>query len=148
VLPKVNEKFVQTGKVELVFLDLPLQRHPQAVQAAEAAACAGDQKKFWEMHDLLFAHQRDLAPAQLSGYAETLGLDGATFQKCLSSGRHVAGLRSSVRVAHSLDISGTPAYVLARRISGGDKVQVLEIIHGVRPYEELEKKLDTLLASK
>lgn len=148
VLPKVDEKFVHTGKVELIFLDLPLQMHPQALQAAEAAACAGDQKKFWEMHDLLYAHQHDLAPAQLPGYAETLGLDVPAFQKCLSSGRHVPGIRSNVRVAHSLDISGTPAYLLARRIPGGDKVQVVDIIHGLPPYEELEKKLDALLASK
>ena len=148
LLPQVDKDFVQTGKVELIFLDLPLQMHPQALQAAEAAACAGDQKKFWEMHHLLFTHQHDLASAQLPGYAETLGLDVPDFQKCLSSARHGAEIRSSVRVAHSLDISGTPAYVLARRIPGGDKVQVLEIIHGLPPYEELGKKLNALLASK
>ena len=53
-----------------------------------------------------------------------------------------------MRVAHSLDISGTPAYVLARRIPGGDKVKILDILHGLPPYEELEKKLNGLVASK
>jgi protein-disulfide isomerase len=148
VLPQIHENFVHTGKVELVYLNLPLPMHSQAFKAAEAAACAGDQKKFWEMHDVLFENQRALAPDQLQGYAEKLGLDVATFQKCLASGRHDAEIRSSVRVAHSLGIRGTPAYVLARRIAGGDKVLILEIVHGLLPYEELEKKLNAFLASK
>lgn len=147
MLPQVEEKFVHTGKVELVFLDLPLQMHQNAFNAAEAAACAGDQKKFWEMHHLLFENQRALAPDQLPGYAEKLGLDVPAFQKCLSSGRHEGEIRNSVRLAHSLGIAGTPAYVLARRIKG-DKVEVLDIVHGLQPYEDLEKKINTLLASK
>jgi len=147
VLPQIEEKLVHTGKVELVFLDLPLQMHPQAFKAAEAAACAGDQKKFWEMHHLLFANQHALTEDRLPGYAEQLGLDVPAFQKCLSSGRHEGEIRDSIRLAHSLGISGTPAYVLARRIKG-DKVEVLDIVHGVRPYEELEKKINALPASK
>jgi hypothetical protein len=113
-----------------------------------AAACAGDQKKFWEMPNLLFIHQHELASEQLSGYAQTIELDLPAFQKCLSSGRHEGEIRGSIRLANSLGITGTPAYVLARRIPGGDKVEVLEIVHGVRPYEELEKKINALLASK
>lgn len=148
MLPRIDEKFIETGKVELIFLDLPLQMHSQAFKAAEAAACAGDQKKFWEMHNLLFIHQHELAPEQLSGYAQTIELDLPAFQKCLSSRRHEGDIRSSIRLANSLGINGTPAYVLARRIPGGDKVQVLDIVHGVRPYEELEKKINDLLASK
>jgi protein-disulfide isomerase len=146
VLPQIDEKFIDTGKVELVFLNLPLQMHPHAFKAAEAAACAGDQKKFWEMHDLLFNHQRELAPDQLSGYAQTLELDIPAFQKCLSSGRHEGEIRDSVRLAHSLGITGTPTYVLARRIKG-DKVEVLDIVHGAQS-EDLEKKINALLASK
>ncbi|HEY4575802.1 MAG TPA: DsbA family protein, partial [Thermoanaerobaculia bacterium] len=115
-------------------------------KAAEAAACAGDQKKFWEMHDLLFNHQRELAPDQLSGYAQTLELDIPAFQKCLSSGRHEGEIRDSVRLAHSLGITGTPTYVLARRIKD-DKVEVLDIVHGAQS-EDLEKKINALLASK
>jgi len=147
VLPQVQEKLVHTGKVELVFLDLPLQMHPQAFKAAEAAACAGDQKKFWEMHHLLFANQRALAEDRLPGYAEKLGLDVPAFQKCLSGGRHEGEIRDNIRLAHSLGISGTPTYVLARRIKG-DKVQVLDIVHGMLPYDELEKKINALPASQ
>ena len=148
VLPQVSEKFVHTGKVELIYLDLPLQMHSQAFKAAEAAACAGDQKKFWDMHDLLFANQQNLAAAQLPRYAEELGLDLPVFQQCLFTGRHAAGIRKNIRVAQSLGITGTPAYLLGRRIPGGDKVQILDIVKGLPPYEELEKRLNALLASK
>ena len=146
MLPQVDEKFIATGKVELVFLDLPLQMHPYAFKAAEAAACAGDQKKFWEMYHLLFENQGALAPDQLPGYAEKLGLDVPAFQKCLSSGRHEGDIRNRVRLAYSLGITGTPTYVLARRAKG-DKVEVLDIVHGGQS-EELEAKIGALLASK
>jgi protein-disulfide isomerase len=146
VLPQVIERFVRTGKVELIYLDLPLQMHPHAFKAAEAAACAGDQKKFWDMHHLLFENQQALASDQLPGYAEKLGLDVAAFQKCLSRGRHVAGIRDEIRIAHGLGISGTPAYLLGRRLPGSDKVQILDIVRGLIPSEELEQKLNALLA--
>src|SRR5690349_8749750 len=72
VLPRIYEKYVDPGKVELVFIDFPLEMHPHAFQAARAAACAGDQSQFWEMHHLLFANQRELAADRLSAYAAEL----------------------------------------------------------------------------
>ena len=149
MLPQVQANFVHTGKVELIFFDLPLQMHPHAFRAAEAAACAGDQGKFWEMHEVLFANQQALAPEQLPGYAEQAGLDVAAFQKCFAGGRHSPKIRDEIRIAHTLlGITGTPAYLLGRRIPGGDKVEVLEIVHSLLPYEDLEKKLNALLASE
>jgi len=148
VLTQVYEKFVRTGKVELIFLDLPLPMHQNAFKAAEAAACAGDQNMFWEMHHQLFANQGALAPEQLSGYAGELGLDVAAFQKCLSSGKQAPGIREDMRVAKNLGITGTPAYLLGRRLPGGDKVQILDMAKGLPPYEVLEQKINALLALK
>jgi protein-disulfide isomerase len=146
VLPQVYERFVRSGKVELIYLDLPLRMHPYAFRAAEAAACAGDQSMFWDMHHQLFANQQALAPDRLPAYAEELALDVAAFQKCLSSGRHAGGIREDIRLAQSLGISGTPAYLLGRRLPGSDKVEVLEIVKGLPTYEALEEKLEALLA--
>ena len=56
VLPQVGQNFIHTGKVELIFLDLPLQMHPFAFKAAQAASCAGDQGKFWDMYYELFGN--------------------------------------------------------------------------------------------
>ena len=145
MLPQVYEKFVRTGKIELIFLDLPLPMHPHAFKAAEAAACAGEQKMFWDMHHVLFANQQALAPDRLPGYAKELGLDVAAFQKCLSGGKQGAAIREDVRTLTILGINGTPRYLLGRRIPDSDKVEVLEIVKGV-PYEELERKLNALLA--
>lgn len=146
MLPQVYERFVRTGKVELIALDLPLQMHPHAFKAAEAAACAGDQSKFWEMHHQLFADQRALGPGQLPTHAEEIGLDVAAFQKCLASGRHAGGIREDIRLANSLGVTGTPAFLLGRRIPGTDKVQLEEIVKGLPPYEVIEEKLNALLA--
>jgi protein-disulfide isomerase len=147
VLPKVVEKYVRPGQVELVFLDLPLQMHPDALKAAEAAACANDQGKFWEMHNLLFANQRALGVDSLPGYAEKAGLDVAAFSKCLASGKKQGGIREDVRTVGFLDIHSTPTLLLGRRVAGGDKVEVLETLHGPT-YEELAAKVDSLLAAK
>jgi protein-disulfide isomerase len=146
LLPQVNEKFVRTGKVELVFVDLPLEMHPHAFKAAEAAACAGEQKKFWDMHDVLFANQRALAPEQLPGYAEKLGLDAAAFQKCLADGTQAAGVREDMSAASALGIASTPSFLLGRRIPESDRLEILEVIKGLPPYEYLEGRLNALLA--
>ncbi|HKI06571.1 MAG TPA: thioredoxin domain-containing protein [Thermoanaerobaculia bacterium] len=146
VLPKIDEKFVSTGKVELIFLDLPLQMHPHAFKAAEAAACAGEQQMFWDMYAQLFGHQGALAPDKLSGYAEEIGLDIPAFQKCLSSGKHAGAIKEDMRTANNLGITGTPAFLLGSRLPGSDKVQVFEIVKGAVPYEDLEKKINALLS--
>jgi protein-disulfide isomerase len=148
VVAKLHENYVKTGKLELIFLDLPLEMHPHAFKAAEAASCAGDQKKFWEMHDLLFANQKALAPEQLPTYAKDLGLDVAVFEQCLSSGQHAEAIREDMKVAESLRISGTPAYLLGRRIPGGDKVEILYSMKGLPPYEFVENKINEHLTAK
>ena len=148
MLTQVYDKFFRTGKVELIFLDMPLPMHPDAARAAAAAACAGDQNKFWEMHHELFAHQQALGQEQLAGYAGELGLDAAAFQKCLADGKKVPGIREDMRTVQNLGITGTPAYLLGRRLPGGDKVQILDMVKGLPPYEALEKKINDLLTSK
>ena len=74
-------------KVRLVFRHFPLSFHQDAPKAAEAAACANDQKKFWEYHDKLFANQGALEVDDLKKHAADLGLDTARFNECLDSGK-------------------------------------------------------------
>jgi protein-disulfide isomerase len=148
LIPKVQENFVRTGKVELIFVDLPLDMHPHAFKAAEAAACAGEQKKFWEMHDRLFANQAELAPEKLPGHAEKLGLDVAAFTQCLASGSEAAGIEEDLRAAQALSLSSTPSYLIGRRLPGGDKVEVFQAIRGLPPYEYLEGRLNGYLAAE
>ena len=91
VLPEIKREYVDTGKVRYVFVDFPLEQlHPHARKAAEAAYCAGEQGRYWEMHDALFTNQQALELPQLGGHARNLGLDATAFESCLFSGRHAA----------------------------------------------------------
>src|SRR5262249_32269699 len=82
-LKKLKERYA--GKVRLVFRDF--QFHKDAPKAAEAAACAGEQGRFWEMSEKLFANPTRLQAADLRRYASELGLEAASFNPCLDSGR-------------------------------------------------------------
>lgn len=147
MLPRVYQQYVTAGKVELIFLDLPLEMHPNAFQAAEAAHCAGEQEMFWDMHHYLFAYQTALARQDLERYASELGLELEPFVECLDSGRYAAAIREDIEVARKLGVKGTPAYVLGRRVPETDEVEVLEVIGGLPPYEYVEEKINGLLAS-
>ena len=86
-----------------------LDFHKNAQKAAEAAHCAGEQGKFWEMHDRLFANQQNIAAADLPKHAEALQLDTSLFQKCLDSGRYAADIKKDIDVASSAGIVNSGA---------------------------------------
>ena len=79
----LTEEFVQPGLIQHAFLDFPLDIHPLAFKAAEAAECAARQGKFWEMHESLFANPKALAPSDLADAARTIGLNETEFVECL-----------------------------------------------------------------
>jgi len=115
-LSALKKHYVDTGKVRYVFRDFPLdQMHPQARKAAEAAHCAGEQGKYWEMHEVLFQNQRALAPPQLAEHARTVGVDGSKFDECLSSGRHAARVERGLAEGAAVGVQGTPTFVVGRR---------------------------------
>ena len=146
MLPRLHESYVKTGKVELIFLDFPLSMHNRAFQAAEAAQCAGDQEKFWEMHHELFGREFGaLGAEKLVERAENLHLDLAAFEECLESGRHAAGIREDIRQVRRARVTGTPAFLLGRRIPETDKVRIDQVIRGAIPFDDLAKVIDTLL---
>jgi protein-disulfide isomerase len=107
-LKDVLEKY--KGRVRLVFQDFPLSIHKDAPKAAEAAACAGDQGKFWEMHDQLFQNQDKLTVPDLKRHATSLGLDAQSFSTCLDSSRHAADWKRTMALGQGYGVSGTPAF--------------------------------------
>jgi protein-disulfide isomerase len=106
-------------RVRLVFRHYPLARHKDAAKAAEAAECAGDQEKFWPMHDRLFANQGRLGVADLKAHARAIGLDGRAFDACLDSGRHAARWRKDLADAESYGTPGTPLFFVNGRLVSG-----------------------------
>ena len=99
-----------------VWRHLPLTDvHPHAQLAAEASEAAGAQGKFWEMHDLLLAHQEDLTPHDLVGYAEQLGLDADRFHDELAHHKHAPRVACDVESADLSNVSGTPTFFVNGR---------------------------------
>jgi protein-disulfide isomerase len=134
----VSQVLKQYGdKVRLVYRDFPLPFHPNAQKAAEAAQCAGDQGKYWEMHEKLFANQKDLKPEALKGYAKELNLDPAKFEKCLDGGAKAAVVDANRKAGEKVGVTGTPAFF----INGYQ-------LTGAQPFEEFKTIIDAELASK
>lgn len=118
---RVHERFkadyIDTGKARLVFFELPLAQHANAMPAAQAARCAGDQGKYWGMHDLLFAHQsswsveRDPA-TRFKGFAEQLELNQRRFDRCLSTEQRKEEVEASRSIAQQLRVASTPTVLV------------------------------------
>jgi protein-disulfide isomerase len=125
------DRVVQTygDKVKIVFKDFPLPNHPEAPKASEAAHCAGEQGKYWEMHDRLFANQQALQVAQLKQYATALAVDITAFNECLDSGKHANRVAENMRAGEALGVSSTPTlYVNGRPVVGAQPFEMFKAI--------------------
>ena len=125
------------NQVRLVFRHFPLDFHAQAPKASEAALCAQDQNKFWEMHDKLFANQKALEVPALKGYAKELGLDTGKFDKCLDSGEKAATVQADMADGKKVGVNGTPAFF----ING-------ILLSGAQPFDEFKSVIDSELQAK
>jgi predicted DsbA family dithiol-disulfide isomerase len=130
-LQRIHERFPRD--VVLVFRSYPLDIHPRAFPAAEAAECAAEQGKFWEYHDKLFAEGEDLSDARLMAIATAVGLDTTRFAECLKSGRMKSRVEASRREANSHGLEGVPALF----INGRHVEQGLDYEHLVQRIEKL-----------
>jgi protein-disulfide isomerase len=147
-LPQVETDYIKTGKVKYVFSDLPLESlHPYAFKAAEATNCAGEQGKFWEMHDRLYANQSALKPSDLPQHAQALELDMAKFQQCLDTGKHASSIRKDMAAAGKAGVTGTPTFLVGVQEANSPKVKFLKVFFGAVPYATFKDALDTALSS-
>ncbi len=144
-LPQLEAEYIATGKLRYVFRNFPLESiHKKAFKAHEAALCAGDQGKFWEMHDALFANPRALAPADLTAHAAAVGLDSARFESCLAQGTHADKVRRDLADGKRAGVTGTPAFFLGTTTPDG-AFKPLRFIKGARPYPGFKQEIDELL---
>jgi len=134
-LDEVKEKY--GDKVTIVYRHFPLPMHDRAHRAAEASECANEQGKFWEYHDALFANQRAMTEEDLSGYAQTSGLDLSKFGECLSSGRHAETVDQDMKEGADAGMSGTPGFFINGIFLGG-----------AMPIEKFTEVIDAELARK
>lgn len=130
-------------------MDFPLETiHANAFKAAEAARCAHEQGKFWEMHDRLFANQQALAPDKLSQHAQAIGLDVSKFQLCLDNGKYAAEIRKNLTEGQQAGVTGTPGFFLGMTDPNSQTVKALRALSGAQPYARFKEAIDSLLSSQ
>ncbi len=134
-LSQIRKDYIDTGKVKLIYRDFPLNFHPEAQKAAEAAGCAEEQGKFWEYHDKIFQNQAALGVASEKQWAKDLGLDTAKFNQCLDSGSRNSEISKDLSDGQNAGISGTPTFFI-----NGQKVV------GAQPYSVFQQIIDAELA--
>ncbi|HXV37230.1 MAG TPA: thioredoxin domain-containing protein [Myxococcota bacterium] len=137
VVPTIEEVLAKyPEQVRFVYRNLPLNHiHPRAQPAAEAAACANLQGKFWGYHDLIFANTRALADADLERYASQLELDLSAFRKCVKDRETQALVEADLAAAEAHRISGTPSFL----VNGIP-------LHGAQSLEAFSKVIDAEIA--
>lgn len=145
--PQLQRELVDTGHLEYVFRHFPLESiHPLAFKAAEAAECAAEQGKFWQMHDRLFSNQHALAQPDLLGHARALGLNKSKFAKCLD-GAMTTKLKDDQLEGTRLGVKATPTFMIGRVTPDG-KIKLTRKISGVASYATLKDAIQDLLRSR
>jgi len=146
-LPLLLEEYIDTGKVNLVYRDFPIQSiHPNALPAAVAAECANEQGKYWEYHDTLFEKQNswnrldsNTVISTFSQYATDVGLEQQQFDSCLGSGKYLEEVQGDLRDGRDYDITGTPGFFI-----GNDEIGFVKI-NGAQPFESFQRIIDAQL---
>ena len=114
-MPTIREQLINTGKVRWRYRDFPLPTHQYSRYAAHTAHCAGEQGKFWDMHDQLFYHhqwaQTGKDPSGLfRDFAKAIGLDVARYDACMTAGRYASRIEFSREEGDSRLVNGTPTF--------------------------------------
>jgi len=124
-------------QVKIVYKDYPLPIHSNAPKAAEASRCAGEQDKYWEYHDVLFANHSALEVPNLKKFATDLKLDTAKFDTCLDSGKYADEIAKDMAEGSRVGVSGTPAFFINGRL-----------LSGAQPFSAFQEAIDDALAAK
>ena len=140
-LPQIDQEYIKTGKVKLVYKDFPLNAiHPQAQKAAESANCALEQNKYWEYHDALFRRGsewsgNDKAVDVFKSIAKDLKLDTKKFDSCLDTSKYAAEISKDTAEGSAAGVTGTPAFF----ING-------QLVSGAQPFTNFKTIIDAELA--
>jgi len=140
-LPQIKKDYIDTGKARLVYRDFPLGFHPGAIPAAQAANCANEQGKYWEMHDKIFSEQAKKGTAtiqfsnsELKLWAKQLGLKTPEFNSCFDSNKYSEEIAKDTTDGTAAGVTGTPTFY----ING------VEIV-GAQPYSVFKAAIEKAL---
>jgi len=143
---EIRNKFVR--QVRFVFRQFPLNFHTQAHLAAEAALAAHAQGKFWELHDLLFTHQKALERKDIEGYAASAGLNMDAFRKSLDDNSFNLAVTEDIDIGNQVHVQGTPTmFINGKRVTNpSDTPAVLNAIHEALILEFSRRKSNQALS--
>ncbi len=141
---ELKRAYIETGKVRFLARDLPLEFHANAQRAAEAARCAGDQGKYWEMRQALFGGG-ELSREAILKNAQSLDLDQAGFTACLDAEKHKSEIQADLAESARLRITGTPTFVVGR--SGKDVLEGVKI-NGALPLAAFDAAIARALGAE
>jgi protein-disulfide isomerase len=134
--------------VKYVVREFPLESiHKNAFKASEAAQCAGEQGKYFEMHDRLFANQQMLGADKLPDHASAIGLDAAKFKACLDGGKFAAQVRKDMAEGQKAGTTGTPTFFLGLTDPKDPKtIKATRVLKGAQGYSAFQAAIDELLS--
>ena len=135
--PLIYKEYIETGKLKLVFKDFPLNFHPNAQKAAEAARCVREQKGdegYFKMHDKLLENQQSLNLENYKKWAKEIGADEEKFDTCLTSGKFASAVQDDLDYGQKVGVQGTPAFF----VNG-------KFIEGAQPYSVFKQAINAEL---
>ena len=141
--PSITRDYIDTGKVNLVFVDLAFLGN-DSPKAAQASYCAEDQGRYWDYHDLLYTSQDPEIDGgwsnseRLKAFAFSLGLDMTLFDSCLDSGKYSKHVQYNIQQAHEHGVKGTPGFFI---VSSNEQQQIA----GAQPFAVFKKILDPMI---
>jgi|ERR1700693_410511 len=142
-MPQLDLQYIRTGKLKYVVRDF--QFHEGSLKASEAAHCAGDQGKFWLLHDQMMATPKSLDRKSLSLYAQNFGLDVTNFDRCLESNKYAEVVRLEMTEGLKAGVDGTPTFLLGTTSEDGRFFKATQRFAGAVSFDQLKQAIDSLL---
>jgi protein-disulfide isomerase len=145
-MPEIRRRYIETGLVRLAFRNLPLERiHRYAFGAGELAQCSDEQGRFWEVHDAFFKRPAAGSAEEFRARALGTGVNVLELDRCIKAGRAAQKMRDDLKLAASLSLTGTPAFLIGTL--DGSNLRVLHAIVGARPVTDFKQAIDSILNS-
>ena len=141
---EIKKNWIDTGKLRYISRDFPLDFHAQAMPAARAARCAGEQGKFWELRMTLMKNANLLTSEYISKAATELKLDMRPFTACSASTKYDAEIQAEMQEGARLGVGGTPTFIIGKTTATSVEGPMLV---GALPYVQFDAKLKEVLAS-
>ena len=147
-LPQIERDYIQSGKVKYVVRDFPIDSlHPNSFRKHEAAHCAGDQGKYWEMRARLLGTEKFERSDDFSEDASALGLNSSVFGGCLKAQAHAPAVRTDIEAGNKAGVFGSPTFFLGVTDPAKPSIQVVRVIRGAQSYQIFKDAIEGLLQS-